>query len=286
MFRDRRLKRVLAAACSLALVGLAAACSSSDDGTAGSGSASAPPASSSGGSGGGSASSGSSAPAPMSITVASQRNSAGQSVWLAKELGYFEDNGLDVTLKYFDTGAAMTAAGVSGDWHGGWLGAPPALVGSQKWGLITSGIQFAENENQVMLVRKDDLEGKTPKELVTGGKILVVTNSTSQQVLFGCLDYLGVAASDVQMVPLDPSSIVQSFQAGQADVAMTWADVDFPLLRDPSYVKICNGDQAGVDVYCVYAVTPDFWSNHPEQAAAYVDAVYRAAEYMNDSTLR
>lgn len=218
-----------------------------------------------------------------SITLASQRNATGFPNWLANELGYYKENGLTVDIKYFASGAPAIEAGISGGWQAGWIGAPPALTGGQKWGLITSGIEIEEGQNQVMMVRKKDMTGKTPQQVVKGGKVLVVVNSTSQQVLNGCLDKLGLSADDVQIVPLEPPAVVQSFQSGEGTVAMSWSEVDLPLLKDPSYTKICDGADAGVQVYSVFVVHPDFWKDHPEQAAAYVDAAYRANEYIRDN---
>lgn len=217
------------------------------------------------------------------ITLASQRNATGFPNWLAGELGYYKDNGLTVDIKYFASGAPAIEAGISGGWQAGWIGAPPALTGGQKWGLITSGIEIEEGHNQVMMVRKKDLEGKSPQQLVKGGKVLVVVNSTSQQVLNGCLDKFGLSAKDVQIVPLEPPAVVQSFQTGQGTVAMSWSEVDLPLLKDSAYTKVCDGADAGVQVYSVFVVHPDFWKEHPQEAAAYVDAAYRANEYIRDN---
>lgn len=163
------------------------------------------------------------------------------------------------------------------------MGAPPALNGATKWGLISAGVMFREVNNQIMFVRQSDLEGTTPAELVEGSTILVVTNSTSHQAMFACLADLGVDPSSVDVVPLDPPAVVQAFQAGEGDVAMSWAENDFPLTRSDDYVSICTGTEAGVDVYCTYNVAPSFWEDNPDAAARYVEAVYRANEYINDN---
>jgi NitT/TauT family transport system substrate-binding protein/sulfonate transport system substrate-binding protein len=203
-------------------------------------------------------------------------------VWLADKLGYFKDNGLSVDIQYYASGAPALEAGISGAWQAGWIGAPPALTAGLKTGLISAGLQIEEGPNQVMMARKKDMAGKTPAELLKGAKVLVVVNSTSQQVLNGCLQKFGVSASDIEVTPLEPPAIVQAFQAGQGTVAMTWSEVDYPLLESDDYVKICDGVEAGVKVYCTFIVQPTFWKDHPEQAAAYIDAAYRANEYITD----
>jgi ABC-type nitrate/sulfonate/bicarbonate transport system substrate-binding protein len=282
------------AVAAVAVVALAAVGGCSSSGASGSGSSGSGPSSSAGSAAPGSPSSGpaaassaGSAPASSApsgkltkITLASQRNATGFPDWLANKLGYFKDNGLQVDIKYFASGAPAIQAGISGAWQAGWIGAPPALTAGEKTGLITAGLEIEEGPNQVMMVRKQDLKGKTPAELLKGAKVLVVVNSTSQQVLNGCLEKFGVSASDIQVVPLEPPQIVQSFQSGQGTVAMTWSEVDFPLLNDSKYEKVCDGVDAGVMVYSVFVVQPSFWKSNPTESAAYVDAAYRANEYI------
>ena len=66
------------------------------------------------------------APAPVPMVLISQSNEAGFPLWLAKKLGYFSENGIDATIKYFPNGGAALASGAAGDWQGGWIGSPPA----------------------------------------------------------------------------------------------------------------------------------------------------------------
>jgi len=59
------------------------------------------------------------------LNLNSQPNEAGFPMWLANDLGYFSDNGLEVEIEYFPNGGAALATGATGQWQAGWTGGPP-----------------------------------------------------------------------------------------------------------------------------------------------------------------
>lgn len=214
-----------------------------------------------------------------SITAASQPNTTGFPIWLAQKLGYYEDEKLDVSIKYYASGPPEIEGGLAGDWQAGYVGAPPALT-ADKWGLLTAGVEINEGRNQIMMMRKKDLAGKSPAEALRGGSALVAVNTTSEQTLFACLDHLGVPVDEVQEIPTDPAAVVQSFTTGQGTAAMTWTEPALELLDNPDLTQVCDGEEAGVDIYSVYVVTPKFWEVNPDGAAAWLRAVYRANDFI------
>ena len=98
------------------------------------------------------------------MVLISQSNEAGFPLWLAKKLGYFSENGIDATIKYFPNGGAALASGAAGDWQGGWIGSPPAITGWAKFGLTPVGTMMKEDRNIKLIMRKDALKGSTPAD--------------------------------------------------------------------------------------------------------------------------
>jgi len=215
------------------------------------------------------------------ITIASQTNPTGFSPWLAEELGYFKEAGLDVEIQYAENGGALLASGAAGDWQAGWIGAPPLLTGYDSWGLIPAGTMLTENANIILFMDSDILEGSTPAEALAETPVGVVANSVSAQLLFACAESMGVDASEIETVPLDPAAIVNGMLNDDIDAGVAFAAGDWPLVQEPDkYAQVCNGDDAGTELIDPFMVTPSFWSSNPEAAAAYLDAVYRANEYI------
>lgn len=218
------------------------------------------------------------------ITAASQSNPTGFSLWLAKELGYFDEADLDVEIQYAENGGALLASGAAGDWQAGWIGAPPLLTGYDTWGLLPTGSMLTENKNIILFMDSDVLDGSSPADALSSTPVGVVANSVSAQLLFACADSLGVEASDVETVPLDPAAIVNGMLNDDIDAGVAFAAGNWPLVDDPDkYVQVCDGDKAGAQLIDPYMITPAFWSENPEAAAAYLDAVYRANEYILDT---
>lgn len=217
------------------------------------------------------------------ISLVSQPNGAGLAMYLATELGYFEDEGLDPTVTFYPSGPASLAAGASGEWDAGWQGAPPALTGANTFGLIPAGTMIQEDPNHIMFMSAEVLEGSTPAEVLKSHPVATSQNSLAEQVMRACSDHFGVDPADVEMVPLDGGQVVQALKSGQVQVANSWSTPDFSLLDDPKYEQVCNGEMAGVAVVCQYVVTPAFAEANPEAAAAFLRAVYRANEYIAEN---
>ncbi|MCJ7873218.1 ABC transporter substrate-binding protein [Phaeobacter sp. J2-8] len=219
--------------------------------------------------------------AETSLHLNSQPNEAGYPMWLAEHLGYFSDNGLDVETTYFPNGGAALASGVSGDWQAGWTGGPPAISGWDKFQLISFGTMQKESRNIKLIMRKDAMAGMTPGEALAKVRIGTVPNSTWSQVLFACADHFNVAHGDLEIVPLDPPVTRQSLRNGEVGAGTTAASADFDIVMDKdTYEVICDGEIAGTSVIAPWIITSRFWKDDPDAAAKFVEAAYRANEYI------
>jgi ABC-type nitrate/sulfonate/bicarbonate transport system substrate-binding protein len=216
-----------------------------------------------------------------SITLTSQANETGFTLWLANKLGYFKENHLDVQIQYAANGAAALASGSAGDWQAGWTGGPPALTGYDTWGLIPVGSQLEEAQNLRLFIRADALKGSSAKKVLESQKVATVANSTSSQALYACAAKLGVDNSKMSIIPLDPPSIVSAIESGQVAAGVAFSSPNYPLQKDSKeYVQVCNGKEAGISIVDPYIVTPKFAKENPKAAARYINAVYKANEYI------
>jgi len=220
--------------------------------------------------------------AQTKLNLNSQPNEAGFPMWLANDLGYFEERGLEVDIEYFPNGGAALATGATGQWQAGWTGGPPAVSGWEKFQLISVGAMQKESQNLKLVIRNDAMDGKSPAEALAEVKIGTVPNSTWSQVLYACAGHLGVADPEaMNVVPLTPAVTIQSLQSGDLGAGTTAASADLPLINDAdNYTMVCDGKMAGTEIIAPYIVTKKFWDEDPESAAAFVEAVYRANEYI------
>ncbi len=215
------------------------------------------------------------------ITLNSQPNEAGFPLWLADHLGYFKDNGLEVKITYFPNGGAALASGVSGDWQAGWTGGPPAISGWDKFKLISVGTMQKEDRNLKLIVRKDAMDGKSVADALKSARVGTVPNSTWSQVLAACANHFGVDPATLNVVPLDPPVTRQSLMNGQIGAGTTAASADYDIVNNKDeFEVVCDGAMAGTSIVDPFIVTSKFWNDNPEAAAGFVEAAYRADEYM------
>lgn len=219
------------------------------------------------------------AQAPVQITAMSQANEAGFPLWLANKLGYLKDNGVQVKIQYFPNGGAALASGAAGDWQAGWIGAPPAITGWAKFGLIPVGTMMKEDRNIKLIMRKDALKGSSPKEVLQTKPIGTVPNSTWSQVLFACAKHFGVDPAKMKIVPLEPPVTRQSLRSGDVASGTTDSSPDMELVNDKAnFEVVCDGAIAHTSVVDPYIVTRRFAAEHPAAAAGFINAVYKANE--------
>jgi len=219
------------------------------------------------------------ATAPVPMTLISQSNEAGFPLWLAKKLGYFSENGIDATIKYFPNGGAALASGAAGDWQGGWIGSPPAITGWAKFGLTPVGTMMKEDRNIKLIMRKDALKGSSPAAVLTSKPIGSVPNSTWSQVLFACAKHFNVDPGKMKVVPLDPPVTRQSLRSGEVASGTTDSSPDMDLVNDKAnYEVVCDGAIAGTSVIDPWIVTKKFATENPAAAARFVEAGFRANE--------
>ena len=225
----------------------------------------------------------STAVAQTMLNLNSQPNEAGFPMWLANDLGYFADNGLEVDIEYFPNGGAALATGATNQWQAGWTGGPPAVSGWEKFQLVSVAAMQKESQNLKLFMRNDVLEGMTPAEALAGTKVGTVPNSTWSQVLYACAEHLGVADPEsLDVVPLSPAVTLQSIQNGDLGAGTTAASSDLVLAKDPeNYTMVCDGKMAGANIIAPWIVTKTFWDEDPAAAAAFIEAAFRANEYIN-----
>ena len=215
------------------------------------------------------------------IVLSSQPNEAGFPMWLANKLGYYSDRGLTVKIQYFPNGGAALASGAAGDWQAGWTGSPPAITGWAKFGLTTVGTMMKEDRNIKLVMRKAALKGSSPAEVLKTKPIGTVPNSTWSQVLFACAKHFGVDPNQMKVVPLDPPVTRQALQSGDVSSGTTDSSPDFDIVNDKEkFEVVCDGAVAKTSVIDPYIVTKKFAAEQPDAAARFVEASYRANEFI------
>jgi NitT/TauT family transport system substrate-binding protein len=204
---------------------------------------------------------------PRQVTVGLLYIVADAGVFVAKERGYFAEQGIDVQLNRFTSAADIVALLATNKLDVGSGSATPGLFNSFKRGLevqiVTSkaimiGPDFGTGS---LLVRKDLIDSGEVKSIADlKGRRIAVNNiqSTSLNYVLRGVALGGLAKADVNLVELPFSQFIPAFEKKAVDAQMVYAPlsdtiskklnlaVEFP---EANASRTANGDAVNVMFY-------------------------------------
>ncbi|MDM5206368.1 ABC transporter substrate-binding protein [Cytobacillus kochii] len=200
-------------------------------------------------------------------------------LFLAKEKGYFEENGIDVELSIVEGLGERKQALASGQIDG------MATALDVQVSLAASDIPL----NVVWLLDdsyggdgilvKDDM-----KEIsdLKGKQVAFEVGSTSHMLALTALKDGGLTEEDVEVVPMSAGDAGAAFAAGKVDAAVTWE----PWLSNGSEangkVLLTTKDLPGIIVDTV-SFTEKVIEERPEDVQAFVTAMGQAMDYWKEN---
>lgn len=209
--------------------------------------------------------------APVKIKLASQPGHF-QS-YIADELGFFKDEGLDVEVVTFSYGPPMIEAFTAGAVDFGLLGAGIAN------GLDISivGVYSAGTQLQGIAVR-DDAQIKSLADL-KGKKVAVAFGSNLQPFLYLLLEKGGLTDKDLEIINLGMNDGVTSLIKGDiaADVA---SEPNLSKAAAPGNGVTVLQRSEGIKLFVSPIIARnEFLKNHPEESVKVLKALARAGEW-------
>ncbi len=158
---------------------------------------------------------------PKSMTLANLHLTASALVYIAEEKNYFNENGLAVTIKEFDTGIATTNAILSGEANlatvaefvtvGNIIQKQPIKVLGTMDKTLTTNLIGMKNRG---VLKVADLAGK---------RIGLGKGTSSEFYLGRFLELNGMNIKSVTMVDLPPTKLQDAVAAGDVDAIVGWA---------------------------------------------------------------
>jgi NitT/TauT family transport system substrate-binding protein len=204
--------------------------------------------------------------------------------FIAKEEGFFKDEGLDVELVEFANSADGLAALRAGKLDLGAFGTTAPLVHVAQgadiriiggvMGEDAAIITTAENAKTIKTI--PDLKGK---------KIATVRLATGDAVLRGALDDAGLNwKTDVQIFELkNPPAVLEAVKSGQVDAGVTWGPNDVTAEAQGLKVIIRSRTLQPGHPCCRLTVNADDLQQRPEVWEHFIRAILRAEKFANDN---
>jgi NitT/TauT family transport system substrate-binding protein len=208
--------------------------------------------------------------------------------YAAIELGYFKDEGIDLTLVNGGGADKVMTALISGDADIGFMGSEASIYvyaeGAENY--VVNFAQLTQRAGNFLVAREPaenfswtDLQGAT----VLGGR----KGGMPQMVFEYILNKNGLdPASDL--------SIDQSISFGLTAAAFTSSDVNYTVEFEPyatlleqegnGYVVASLGEASGYVPYTAYSAQKSYMESHPDIIQGFTNAIQKGMDYVNSHT--
>jgi NitT/TauT family transport system substrate-binding protein len=185
-------------------------------------------------------------------------------------------HGIEASAKVFTTGPIQVQALGAGDLDFGYIG-PGAvwLPASGKAKIVA--LNSLGNADRVIAQ-----PGIASMAQLKGKKVGVPAGTSGDMILSVALKKAGMTTKDVQLVPMEPPTIVSAFSSGQIDAAGIW----YPLLnnikqRKPNLVELAkDSDFADTVTFpTTFVAGNDVVKNHPDTVTKVVATLRDAMDW-------
>ncbi len=199
-------------------------------------------------------------------------------LYLAQELGYYKEEGVDVQLVDFSSLADARRSFERGQIDGlGTTIVEVVLAGENSADplKIVSVVDYS-NGADVIIAKP----GLSDLKALKGSKVGVELGSICVYVLARALESAGMTMADIVPVSKDQASMGADLRAGLLDAVVTYPPTSTELLRERTGEVIFSTAQIPREVVDVIAVGETAIKSRPKDVAALLRAFYRAQDYL------
>jgi len=201
-------------------------------------------------------------------------------MYVAEDRKYFAENGLEVTLKNYDTGSAALEALLAGKID---IAAASefAVVGRS---LRNSGDTFrifatiAKTQDDYVFGRRD--RGINSFSDLRGKRVGLKRQTAAEFYLGRFLDTKGMNLRQVSVVDIDPAQSVRRFTEGDLDAIVIWQPYAYRIRTELADRIVSWSAQNGQLMYWNMIATGAWLSAHPELATRVVRALVQAEHFL------
>lgn len=199
--------------------------------------------------------------------------------YIARDKGYFEENGLDVDLKIVDDESTFASLMGSGSVQALGHVIDREVINYSKGIDETVVLAYDQSSGGDGIVASEEIE--SPADL-KGKTVALNKSSTSYFYFLTVLEEAGLKEEDVTIKDMDADSAGTSFVQGQVDAAVTWE----PWLtnanqRDGGHLLCSSADYPNT-IVDVVTMSNSFLKDNPDAASGFVKAWNEAVKWYND----
>ena len=204
------------------------------------------------------------------------------AVWVAEAKGYFQQEGLAVTIKPFDSGRLSFEAMLEGQGVDISTVAPlPIMFNSFDRQDFSITATFAYSFTDIKVIARRD-HGITTTADLKGKKVGTPKGTTGQYFLEVFLMRNGISLSETELVDTGPSELPQALESGQVDAIVIWephAGLARQLLGDAA-IQLPSADIHRTTFN--FMVMEEFTQTRPDVLVSFLRAIDKATAFVAD----
>lgn len=202
----------------------------------------------------------------------------------AKEMGYFEEEGLDVELIQFSDGPTIINAMESGSVDVGYIG-----QGAHKLCINGQASIFA----MAHVSNGDAIIGNTEKGVNTledlkGKQVAYSSGTSSEDILKKGLDKAGLTMDDITPVDMEATNLVTAMLSGSVDACAAWVPNTTKIMSElgDNGVKLCDNKTFIEDTVSLssWICMPKYGEENKETLEKFARALYKGFDYRADDS--
>jgi NitT/TauT family transport system substrate-binding protein len=213
-----------------------------------------------------------------SITFGIQPDESAALVYIAEDQHFFAENGLNVTLCYYDTGAEAVQGMENNEVDFAGTTEYPIVVEAFEDKNI-SVIVYDDKVQTMYFVGRKDLGIENVSDL-NGKKIGLSLGTISEFYLGRFLDLHGIDPGDVDLVNLSPSQFVNATLNGEVDAIVCRQAYASEIQQQLGNDTVIWPVQSNQPIFGVIACRDDWASANPETISRFLKALAQADTYM------
>ena len=200
--------------------------------------------------------------------------------YIAEKKGFFSDQGLDVTIRDYDSGVTSVKGLLDGEIDIALTAEYVFVSESFDHSDMKVLAAVADADITEMIARKDrgiheigDLRGK---------KIGVTRKGSAEFVLGTFLTFQGLSLRDVTLVDLPPQALVKGISTGKVDAAITWPPHTLTIKNTLGDKAISWSAQSGHRWYWLAVTTEKAIRDRAPVIRQFLDALLHAERYAKE----
>jgi ABC-type nitrate/sulfonate/bicarbonate transport system substrate-binding protein len=209
--------------------------------------------------------------APLTIAAA--------PVYVADSMGFWDEEGIDVEVTYFDSGRKALDALLSNNAELMSVSETPPLrayLGGSKINVVST---VTEHKEAKLTVRTDKI---SKPEDIKGKRIGTVAGTNSDYYMYRWLEEHGIKVDEVEIIQLDAGPLAQAFVQGDVDAMFAWEPHNFNAYSKASTTAESWPTELYSGRHCIIMNT-DYYDNNTDKAEKIIRGFIKAEEYIKNN---